>query len=68
MFFPHHFHGFPWFSTIFLAKQAVCGEEESLSYCEFLAALIPSIEDAFEDVAPEVQAHFHPFGRDFEGF
>lgn len=31
--------------------KALCGEEESLSYCEFLAALIPPIEDAFEDVS-----------------
>mmetsp|Transcript_84722 Transcript_84722/g.177180 ORF Transcript_84722/g.177180 Transcript_84722/m.177180 type:complete len:1165 (-) Transcript_84722:875-4369(-) len=28
---------------------AVCGEQESLSYCEFLAALIPHAEDVFQD-------------------
>lgn len=35
--------------------KAVCGAEESLSYCEFLAALIPPIDDAFEDVSREVE-------------
>eukprot|EP00747_Dinoflagellata_sp_TGD_P125015 gnl/TRDRNA2_/TRDRNA2_174094_c0_seq1.p1 gnl/TRDRNA2_/TRDRNA2_174094_c0~~gnl/TRDRNA2_/TRDRNA2_174094_c0_seq1.p1 ORF type:complete len:1105 (+),score=166.55 gnl/TRDRNA2_/TRDRNA2_174094_c0_seq1:277-3315(+) len=30
--------------------KTVCGEQDSLSYCEFLAALLPPIEDAFEDV------------------
>ncbi|CAE8641559.1 unnamed protein product [Polarella glacialis] len=35
--------------------QAVCGEEEALSYCEFLAALIPMVEDAFMDVSEEAQ-------------
>jgi len=28
----------------------VCGDCESLSYCEFLAVLLPKIEDVFEDV------------------
>jgi len=30
--------------------EAVCPEQESLSYCEFLAALLPAEEDVFEDV------------------
>jgi len=30
--------------------EAVCPEQESLSYCEFLAALLPVEEDVFEDV------------------
>lgn len=30
--------------------KTVCGEEQELSYCEFLAALIPIIDDSFEDV------------------
>jgi CBS domain-containing protein len=29
----------------------LCGKQESLSYCEFLAALLPQIEDVFEDVS-----------------
>ncbi|CAE7516948.1 CPK1 [Symbiodinium pilosum] len=29
--------------------RAVCGEQDSLSYCEFLAVLLPPIEDVFED-------------------
>lgn len=36
--------------------QAICGEEDWLSYCEFLAALIPMIDDAFEDVGKEPKA------------
>jgi serine/threonine protein kinase/CBS domain-containing protein len=31
---------------------AVCGSQDSLSYCEFLAALLPPIEDVFEDATP----------------
>jgi len=30
--------------------EAVCGEQESLSYCEFLAMLLPPIEEVFQDV------------------
>lgn len=33
----------------------VCGSQDSLSYCEFLAALLPPIEDVFEDVQPVVR-------------
>mmetsp|Transcript_83812 Transcript_83812/g.242067 ORF Transcript_83812/g.242067 Transcript_83812/m.242067 type:complete len:807 (+) Transcript_83812:89-2509(+) len=29
----------------------ICGEQESLSYCEFLAMLLPPTEDVFEDVS-----------------
>eukprot|EP00929_Paragymnodinium_shiwhaense_P122853 TRINITY_DN9605_c0_g2_i1.p1 TRINITY_DN9605_c0_g2~~TRINITY_DN9605_c0_g2_i1.p1 ORF type:complete len:1202 (+),score=251.55 TRINITY_DN9605_c0_g2_i1:125-3730(+) len=32
--------------------EGVCGQELSMSYCEFLAALMPPVEDAFEDVSP----------------
>eukprot|EP00928_Gymnodinium_smaydae_P021964 TRINITY_DN18604_c0_g2_i1.p1 TRINITY_DN18604_c0_g2~~TRINITY_DN18604_c0_g2_i1.p1 ORF type:complete len:1227 (-),score=308.73 TRINITY_DN18604_c0_g2_i1:43-3723(-) len=37
--------------------RAVCGREQSLSYCEFLAALIPFLEDAFEDVGTAETDH-----------
>merc|ERR1719210_2279622 len=30
----------------------VCGEQESLSYCEFLCVLLPPIDDSFEDEGP----------------
>lgn len=36
--------------------KAVCGEEEALSYCEFLAALMPWIDDPFQDVSKEAEA------------
>eukprot|EP00439_Symbiodinium_sp_Y106_P039897 s767_g4.t2 len=35
--------------------RAVCGEQDSLSYCEFLAVLLPPIEDVFEDAGEKVQ-------------
>jgi len=35
--------------------RGLCGDQESLSYCEFLAALLPPIEDVFEDACPEGQ-------------
>eukprot|EP00435_Cladocopium_sp_Y103_P055240 s8_g18.t1 len=35
--------------TVSKVWKAVCGEQESLSYCEFLAMLFPPMEDIFED-------------------
>lgn len=35
----------------------LCGKGESLSYCEFLAVLLPPIDDAFEDVGPHSSRH-----------
>ncbi|CAE7665229.1 CPK1, partial [Symbiodinium necroappetens] len=35
--------------------RAVCGEQDSLSYCEFLAVLLPPIEDVFEDAGEKAQ-------------
>eukprot|EP00913_Durusdinium_trenchii_P010634 g9978.t1 len=43
--------------------KAVCGEQESLSYCEFLAVLLPPMEDVFEDasqVSDEVNSPLQP--------
>jgi len=43
----------------------VCGEQESLSYCEFLAVLLPPIEDVFEDATPAGRPGYpgaDPFG------
>lgn len=40
-------------ADVHLLWQQVCGREEALSYCEFLAALLApaSVEDAFQDVS-----------------
>mmetsp|Transcript_78687 Transcript_78687/g.218542 ORF Transcript_78687/g.218542 Transcript_78687/m.218542 type:complete len:1178 (-) Transcript_78687:74-3607(-) len=37
--------------------EGVCGGQESLSYCEFLAVLLPPIEDVFEDVGDTSPSH-----------
>ncbi|CAL1136951.1 unnamed protein product, partial [Cladocopium goreaui] len=37
--------------TVSKVWKAVCGEQESLSYCEFLAMLFPPMEDIFEDAS-----------------
>uniref|UniRef100_A0A7S2Q5N0 Protein kinase domain-containing protein n=1 Tax=Zooxanthella nutricula TaxID=1333877 RepID=A0A7S2Q5N0_9DINO len=41
--------------------RAICGEQESLSYCDFLALLLPPVEDIFEDVT--VAPPTHTFSR-----
>ena len=49
--------------TISKLWKAVCGEQESLSYCEFLAVLLPPMEDVFEDasqVIDEINSPLQP--------
>jgi len=51
----------------------VCGVQDSLSYCEFLAAILPHAEDVFEDCLPQLDEEsseddidkIDEFGRQF---
>eukprot|EP00928_Gymnodinium_smaydae_P031830 TRINITY_DN23236_c0_g2_i1.p1 TRINITY_DN23236_c0_g2~~TRINITY_DN23236_c0_g2_i1.p1 ORF type:complete len:1239 (+),score=158.27 TRINITY_DN23236_c0_g2_i1:40-3717(+) len=48
--------------------EALCGDQESLSYCEFLAAVLPPMEDAFEDadtLKASIQHSPNHFGLSF---